>query len=89
MVDTDVSKRLWDIANKLWANTGLRHSQFSAPVLGLIFLRYAERIFKAIEDDIGLVGGGGRRVITIEDYKARKSYLPACYGSLGSFTEPS
>ena len=78
MVDTDVSKRLWDIANKLWANTGLRPSQFSAPVLGLIFLRYAERIFKAIEDDIGPVGGGGRRVITIEDYKARKAiYLPA------------
>jgi len=24
MVDTDVSKRLWDIANKLWANTGLK-----------------------------------------------------------------
>lgn len=77
MVDTDVSKRLWDIANKLWANTGLRPSQFSAPVLGLIFLRYAERIFKAIEDDIGPIGGGGRRVITIEDYKARKAiYLP-------------
>ena len=55
MVDTDVSKRLWDIANKLWANTGLRPSQFSAPVLGLIFLRYAERIFKAIEDDICLL----------------------------------
>ena len=77
MVDTDVSKRLWDIANKLWANTGLRPSQFSAPVLGLIFLRYAERIFKTIEDDIGPVGSGGRRVITKDDYKAKKAiFLP-------------
>ena len=77
MVDTDVSKRLWDIANKLWANTGLRPSQFSAPVLGLIFLRYAERIFKSIEDEIGAIGSGGRRVITVEDYKAKKAiFLP-------------
>jgi len=41
MVDNDVEKRLWAAADQLWANTGLRPSDFSAPVLGLIFLRYA------------------------------------------------
>lgn len=77
MVDKDVSKRLWDVANQLWANTGLRPSQFSAPVLGLIFLRYVERSFAAIEEEIGPVGSGGRRVVTKDDYKARRAiFLP-------------
>lgn len=77
MVDNEVSKRLWDVANKLWADTGLRPSQFSAPVLGLIFLRFAERTFAAIESDIGPVGSGSRRIVTKNDYIARKAiFLP-------------
>lgn len=35
-------RRLWDAANGLWANSGLKPSQFSIPVLGLIFLRFAD-----------------------------------------------
>ena len=77
MVDADVRARLWEVANNLWANTGLRPAQFSVPVLGLIFLRYAEKLFAALEDEIGPIGSGGRRVVTKEDYKARKAiYLP-------------
>ena len=37
--------RLWATANQLWANTGLKPSEFSTPVLGLIFLRYADKRF--------------------------------------------
>jgi hypothetical protein len=37
--------RLWATADQLWANTGLKPSEFSTPVLGLIFLRYADRRF--------------------------------------------
>lgn len=40
-----VENRLWAAANQLWANTGLRPSDFSEPVLGLIFLRYADQRF--------------------------------------------
>lgn len=77
MVDADVKARLWEVANNLWANTGLRPAQFSVPVLGLIFLRYAEKLFAELEEEIGPVGSGGRRVVTKEDYKARKAiYLP-------------
>ncbi|MEZ5911867.1 MAG: type I restriction-modification system subunit M N-terminal domain-containing protein [Paracoccaceae bacterium] len=47
MVDGDVEKRLWSAADQLWANTGLKPSQFSTPVLGLIFLRFAEKRFAA------------------------------------------
>jgi type I restriction enzyme M protein len=41
-----VEARLWATADQLWANTGLRPSDFSEPVLGLIFLRYADKRFQ-------------------------------------------
>jgi len=45
MTISEVEARLWNTADQLWANAGLRPSQFSTPVLGLIFLRYAEKRF--------------------------------------------
>jgi len=45
----EVEKRLWAAADQLWANTGLKPSEFSTPVLGLIFLRYAEKRFVEAE----------------------------------------
>lgn len=70
MVDSDVEKRLWAAADQLWANTGLKPSQFSTPVLGLIFLRYAEKRFAEAEARIGPVGSGTRRKISRADYDA-------------------
>lgn len=35
----DVEKRLWDAADQLRANSKLKSSEYSVPVLGLIFLR--------------------------------------------------
>ena len=66
----DIEKRLWAVADQLWANSGLRPSEFSTPVLGLIFLRYAEKRFAEIEDRIGPVGSGERRKIGKADYQA-------------------
>jgi type I restriction enzyme M protein len=40
-----IEGRLWATADQLWANTGLKPSEFSTPVLGLIFLRYADKRF--------------------------------------------
>ena len=37
--------RLRATADQLWANTGLKPSEFSTPVLGLIFLRHADKRF--------------------------------------------
>ncbi len=70
MVNGDVEKRLWAAADQLWANTGLKPSQFSNPVLGLIFLRYAEKRFAEAEARIGPVGSGNRRKISKADYDA-------------------
>lgn len=70
MVNGDVEKRLWAAADQLWANTGLKPSQFSTPVLGLIFLRYAEKRFAEVEARIGPVGSGNRRKVSKADYEA-------------------
>jgi type I restriction-modification system DNA methylase subunit len=46
--DTDnqvLEKRLWAAADQLRANSGLTSAQYSTPVLGLIFLRFAEERF--------------------------------------------
>ena len=59
MVDGDVEKRLWATADQLWANTGLKPSEFSTPVLGLIFLRYAEKQFAEAEKKLGPAGFPG------------------------------
>ena len=70
MVHGDIERRLWAAADQLWANTGLKPSQFSTPVLGLIFLRYAEKRFAEVEGRIGPVGSGNRRKISKTDYDA-------------------
>ena len=39
----DLEDRLWDAADQLRANSNLKSSEYSVPVLGLIFLRFADR----------------------------------------------
>lgn len=90
MVKGDESKRLWAAADQLWANTGLRPAEFSVPVLGLIFLRYAEKKYAAAEEKLGPVGSGGRRKVSKDDYLAEGViFLPseARFSHLLSLTE--
>ena len=42
----DVEARLWKVADTLRANSGLKASEYSTPVLGLIFLKYADQRFR-------------------------------------------
>src|SRR5271167_2504620 len=42
-----LEKRLWAAADQFRANSGLKSQEYSAPVLGLIFLRFAEVRFAA------------------------------------------
>ena len=44
-IQNGIEKRLWAIADELRANSRLRASEYSTPVLGLIFLRYADHKF--------------------------------------------
>jgi type I restriction enzyme M protein len=48
-----LEKTLWDAANQLWAGASLKPSEYSPTVLGLIFLRYADVRFAAVEKDLG------------------------------------
>ena len=49
---TEIERRLWSAADELRANSRLRASEYSTPVLGLIFLRYAEHKFTQAEQEI-------------------------------------
>jgi len=42
-----LEKRLWDSADPFRANSGLKAQEYSGPILGLIFLRFAEVRFTA------------------------------------------
>ena len=72
----EIEKRLWDTADELRANSNLKASDYSVPVLGLIFLRFADHKFSHAEKE--LAGkSSGRREIGKADYQARGIlYLP-------------
>ncbi|MFA5795420.1 MAG: class I SAM-dependent DNA methyltransferase [Candidatus Brocadiia bacterium] len=75
----ELETRLWDAADQLWANTGLKPSEFSVPVLGLIFLKFADFKFTAVKDEIEKQHqkSGSRRSISKVDYQAKGVlYLP-------------
>jgi type I restriction enzyme M protein len=73
----ELERRLWAAADQLWANSPLRPSEYSAPVLGLIFLRFADNAFTKAEAE--LKGNStGRRTIGKTDFQARGVvYIPA------------
>jgi type I restriction enzyme M protein len=72
---TDLEKRLWDAADELRANSKLKSSEYSVPVLGLIFLRYADHKFTEAEKK--MPQSSGRRKIGKADYQAQGIlYLP-------------
>jgi len=73
---SDIESRLWEAADELRANSKLKSSEYSVPVLGLVFLRYADHKFqKAAKELEG--SGGGRRKIGPADYQAKGVlYLP-------------
>ena len=73
---TEVEKRLWEAADELRANSKLKSSEYSVPVLGLIFLRYADQKFTEAEKKLS-AGGSGRRKIGKTDYQAQGVlYIP-------------
>ncbi|MEO7327313.1 MAG: class I SAM-dependent DNA methyltransferase [Minicystis sp.] len=55
-----LEKRLWDAADELRANSGLTSAQYSQPVLGLIFLRFADARFAARRVELEKTASGRR-----------------------------
>jgi len=56
-----LEKRLWTAADTLRANTGLTAQEYSRPILGLIFLKYAEFRFTQAKERIEAKGSSRRR----------------------------
>ena len=48
----DLEDRLWDAADQLRANSHLKSSEYSIPVLGLIFLRFADVKFAHADEQL-------------------------------------
>src|SRR5687767_7541979 len=62
-----LESRLWAAADQLRANSGLTSAQYSQPVLGLIFLRFAEVRFLGERAVLEQQAKGGRRGSRVDD----------------------
>jgi type I restriction enzyme M protein len=72
----DIAGHLWDTADELRANSHLKAAEYSIPVLGLIFLKFADSRFRSLEADLR-GKGTPRRDIGKVDYQSQGVlYLP-------------
>ena len=60
LATTALEKRLWETADHLRANSGLTSQQYAMPILGLIFLRFAEARFAALRAKLEAKGASSR-----------------------------
>lgn len=72
---------LWRAADQLRANSKLTASEYSMPVLGLIFLRHAQNRFQKVkievDQDLPVHPQRGRRPVTKKDFEERSAmFLP-------------
>jgi type I restriction enzyme M protein len=76
-----LEKQLWAAADQLRANSGLKAAEYSAPVLGLIFLRFAEARFALQRAKLETASTSSRRGSRVDDPAAYHAegmlYLPA------------
>jgi len=61
---------LWEAADELRANSKLRSTQYSIPVLGILFLRYAYHKFEEVTRELEKKYAGQDRPIRKLDYQA-------------------
>ena len=73
---TSLEKRLWDAADQFRANSGLKAQEYSGPILGLIFLRFAEVRFAILRTKLEGAGISARRGSRVDD--------PAAYHAEGT-----
>lgn len=75
-ISTDtLENRLWAAADQLRANSGLTSAQYSTPVLGLIFLRFADARFAKRRTTLEKTAASSRRGSRMDD--------PAAYHAEG------
>ncbi|NBX47389.1 MAG: SAM-dependent DNA methyltransferase, partial [Chloroflexi bacterium] len=62
-----LEKRLWDAADQFRANSGLKAQEYSGPILGLIFLRFAEVRFAVRRAQLDNAAASSRRGSRVDD----------------------
>lgn len=62
-----LEKRLWDAADQFRANSGLKAQEYSGPILGLIFLRFAEVRFSVQRTKLERTGASSRRGSRVDE----------------------
>ena len=62
-----LEKRLWEAADQFRANSDLKAQQYSGPLLGLIFLRFAEVSFSAQRAKLEKAGASSRRGSRVDE----------------------
>lgn len=67
---SDLERRLWAAADELRANSTLTAAQYRDPVLGLIFLAFAEHRFEELRPELE-VKASPRRPVTADEFRAR------------------
>ena len=65
-----LEKRLWDAADQFRANSGLKAQEYSGPILGLIFLRFAEVRFSLQRAKLEKAGASSRRGSRVDESAA-------------------
>lgn len=65
-----IEQSLWNAANQLRANSKLKASEYASPVLGLIFLKFADYKFTLLEKEFSSQPSKKRK-ISKEDYLAK------------------
>src|SRR5688572_30069767 len=70
-----LEKRLWEAADQFRANSGLKAQEYSGPILGLIFLRFADVRFAGQRTKLGSASASSRRGSRINE--------PAAYHAEG------
>jgi len=74
--NSTLERRLWDAADELRANSKLKASEYSVPVLGLIFLRYADVKFEAARKELEKKKTGRRKIGKLHFHANNVLYLP-------------
>jgi len=64
---TTLEKRLWDAADQFRANSCLKPQEYSGPILGLIFLRFAEVRFTVLHSKLAEAGSSSRRGSRVDE----------------------
>jgi type I restriction enzyme M protein len=62
-----LEKKLWGAADEMRANSGLKSSEYSTPVLGLIFLRFAEVRFANARKELEQQEASSRRASRVDE----------------------